>query len=160
MAMSKEQYPRKPLDFDRLDIEEMQLRGDEFVGDVLRRRSVRDFSPEPVPREMIERAIIAAHSAPSGANRQPWHFVAVSNPDLKNRIREAAEVEEREFYEGDRATPEWLEALAQLGTDWQKPFLEIAPWIVVVFKETYGVDAEGNKATNFLRVSVTICARR
>jgi len=113
------------------------------------RRSVRDFSPEAVPRDLIETALAAAHSAPSGANRQPWHFVAVSDPTVKRRIREAAEAEEREFYEGNRAPQPWLDALAPLGTGWRKPFLEIAPWLVAVFKEVYGVGPDGAHVTNY-----------
>ena len=113
------------------------------------RRSVRFFSSDPVPREAIETAIAAAHSAPSGANRQPWHFVAISDPSIKSEIRIAAESVERDFYEGGRATEEWLEALAPLGTDWRKPYLEEAPWIVVAFKEIHGVTSGGEKLTNY-----------
>lgn len=97
------------------------------------RRSVREFSDRPVSEETIRRVVAAAGTAPSGANKQPWRFVAVSNPDLKRRIREEAEREEREFYQR-RATPEWLEDLAPLGTDASKAFLEVAPWVIVVFK--------------------------
>jgi nitroreductase len=114
-----------------------------------RRRSVRDFSPEPVPRRLIELAIRTASTAPSGAHRQPWRFVAVSEPALKRRIREAAEAEERENYEGGRFPEEWLEALAPLGTDWRKPHLETAPWLVAVFEELYGVEADGAKRKNY-----------
>jgi nitroreductase len=113
------------------------------------RRSVRHFSPEPVPRELIELAILTAASAPSGAHRQPWKFVAVSDPDIKREIRIAAESEERISYEGGRMPPEWLEAVAPLGTDWHKPYLEIVPWIVVVFEETHGVSAEGRAIKNY-----------
>ncbi len=102
------------------------------------RRTVRDFSPEPVPFALIESAIRTAALAPSGANRQPWHFVVVANAGIKRRIREAAEEEERAFYE-HRAPDEWLEALAPLGTDWHKPFLEVAPYLIVVFREDYGL---------------------
>lgn len=114
-----------------------------------RRRSVRAFAPDPVPAELIELAIATAHSAPSGANRQPWHFVAISDPAVKSEIRRAAELEERSFYEGGRAPEEWLDALAPLGTGWRKPFLETAPWLVVVFKEVYGVTAEGDRTSNY-----------
>ena len=127
----------------------MLAAGREFIDLLARRRSVRYFSADPVPRELIELAITAAHSAPSGANRQPWHFVAVSDPKVKRRIRRAAERVEREFYEGDRATPEWLEALAPLGTEWRKPYLEDAPWLVVVFKEVHGVGPGDAKVTNY-----------
>ena len=127
----------------------MRRRGRDFLSQMRSRRSVRDFSPEAVPRDLIETALAAAHSAPSGANRQPWHFVAVSDPTVKRRIREAAETEEREFYEGNRAPQPWLDALAPLGTGWRKPFLEIAPWLVAVFKEVYGVGPDGAHVTNY-----------
>jgi iodotyrosine deiodinase len=121
-----------PLPFDRLSLEESRARATALRDLLRRRRSVRDFSPEPVPLDLVDAAIEAAASAPSGANRQPWHFVAVSDPDVKRRMRLAAETEEREFYER-RATPSWLADLAPLGTDWHKPFLETAPFLVVVF---------------------------
>jgi nitroreductase len=120
-----------------------------FVERMRSRRSVRSFAPDPVPRDLIECAITAANSAPSGANRQPWHFAAVSDPTLKAEIRRAAENEEREFYEGGRATDEWLSALAPLGTDWRKPFLETAPWLVAVFKQIHGISPDGEKITNY-----------
>lgn len=104
-----------------------------FADTMATRRSVRDFSPEPVPLKVIEAAIRAAATAPSGANLQPWRFVIVIDPDRKRRLREAAEAAEREFY-SRRATTEWLEALAPLGTDWRKPFLEVAPALIVVFE--------------------------
>ncbi len=113
------------------------------------RRSVRDFSTDPVPRRLIELAIEAASTAPSGAHRQPWRFVAISDPEMKAKIREAAEVEERESYLGGRMPPEWLEALAPIGTDWQKPHLEDAPWVVVVFAELWGVNDDGSKRKNY-----------
>jgi nitroreductase len=112
------------------------------------RRTVRDFSDTPVPQAIIEQAIHAAGSAPSGANQQPWRFVAVSNPELKKLIREAAEAEEREFY-AHRAPEEWLNALAPLGTDADKPFLESAPWLIAVFYERYGFDANGVKQKRY-----------
>jgi iodotyrosine deiodinase len=113
-----------------------------------KRRSVRCFSPDPVPRELIETAIRIAGTAPSGAHRQPWHFVAIADPDRKRRIREAAEREEREFY-ARRATPEWLEALAPLGTDEHKEYLEVAPWLVVVFRRDYDVLPDGRRLKNY-----------
>jgi nitroreductase len=112
------------------------------------RRTVRDFDPRPVPREVIEACIAAAGTAPSGANQQPWHFVAVSDPNVKRRIREAAEAEEREFYER-RAPDEWLEALQPIGTDWHKPFLEIAPWLIAIFVQKWGRDAAGGKVKHY-----------
>lgn len=131
--------PREALtDAERL------VRAQAFAGELASRRTVRDFSPRPVPRAVIEACLSAAGTAPSGANQQPWRFVAVADPAIKRRIREAAEAEEREFYE-HRATPEWLGELAALGTTADKPFLEIAPWLIAVFYERYGVDAEGNR---------------
>jgi len=142
-------YRPIPLNFERLPEDEMIARGQTFRELMAHRRSVREFAPDPVPRELIETAIAAANTAPSGANRQPWHFAVVSDPMVKAAIRGGAEAEEREFYEGGRATEEWLKALAPLGTDWQKPFLEIAPWLVVVFKQIHAVGADGSKLTNY-----------
>jgi len=147
--MSNDSYRPVLLDFDRLPTEEMTSRGRAFYEQLARRRSVREFAPDPVPRELIETAIAAANTAPSGANRQPWHFVAVSDATVKSEIRRAAEAEEREFYEGGRASEKWLAALAHLGTGWEKPFLETAPWLIVVFKEIYAVDENGAKSTNY-----------
>lgn len=107
------------------------------------RRSVRMFSPDPVPRELIEDAIMTAAAAPSGAHQQPWTFVAVSDPAVKRRIRVAAEAEERRSYEGGRMPAEWRAALASLGTDWHKPFLDIAPWVVVLFEQVHGWFPDG-----------------
>ncbi|MCY7354880.1 MAG: nitroreductase family protein [Lysobacter sp.] len=115
-----------------------------FAEELANRRTVRDYSPKPVPRDIIEACLRAAGTAPSGANQQPWRFVAVQGAEIKRRIREAAEAEEREFY-AHRAPDAWLQALAALGTDADKRFLEIAPWLIVVFYERYGVDADGNK---------------
>lgn len=115
-----------------------------------RRRSVRSFAPDPVPREAVELAIRTASTAPSGAHRQPWHFVVVEDPDTKGSIRRAAETEEYESYVGGRMPPEWLAALEPLGTDWTKPFLETAPVLVVVFAELYGVvEPDGTKRKNY-----------
>lgn len=113
------------------------------------RRSVRHFAPDPVPREAIELALRTASTAPSGAHRQPWRFVVVDAPAVKREIREAAEKEEYESYVGGRMPPEWLLALEPLGTDWHKPFLESAPWLVVVFAELYGVEPDGSKRKNY-----------
>jgi iodotyrosine deiodinase len=132
-------YKFLPLSFERFPGAEQERRGREFLACMSRRRTVRHFSAEPVPFTLIETAIRAAAAAPSGANQQPWRFVVVSNPEVKRRIREAAETEERENYER-RFPDEWLQALRRLGTDWRKEFLEIAPWLIVVFRENYGVE--------------------
>jgi nitroreductase len=142
-------YRGIPLDFERVAPEETLRRARDHYRRMDRRRSVREFSAEPVPREAVELAIRTASTAPSGAHRQPWRFVAVSDPEIKRRIRVAAEEEEHESYVGGRMPPEWLEALAPLGTDWHKPFLEIAPWLVVVFAELFGVEEDGAKRKNY-----------
>jgi iodotyrosine deiodinase len=121
-----------PLAFERLSADESRARVTALRDLLRRRRSVRDFAPDSVPLDLVDTAIETAATAPSGANRQPWRFVVVGDPATKRRIREAAEAEEREFYER-RATPEWKADLAPLGTEWKKPFLETAPWLVVVF---------------------------
>jgi nitroreductase len=123
-------------------------RVEEYYQFIKRRHSVRDFTDRPVPREIIEAAIRAAGTAPSGANHQPWHFVCVSDPDIKRKIRIAAEQEEQEFYRG-RAGEEWLNDLEKLGTDAAKPFLEIAPWLIAIFIERSGVDPEGKRRKNY-----------
>lgn len=136
---------------------EARSRGAEFFDEMSRRRSVRFFSDEPVPRDLIELAIRTAATAPSGANRQPWRFVAVSDRQTRSRIRVAAEEEERQSYEGGRMPPDWLEALRPLGTWWQKPFLDVAPWLVVVFEERHGASADGAIRKNYyVRESVGI----
>ncbi len=142
-------YRFVPYSIERLPDAEMLRRGREMCSEFALRRSVRQFSPDPVPRELIELAIVAASTAPSGAHRQPWRFVAVSDSAVKREIRLAAEAEERQSYEGGRMPPEWREALAPLGTDWHKPYLEIAPWIVVVFEEAYRVGPNGEQSKNY-----------
>ena len=112
------------------------------------RHTVRHFTDEPVPREVIESALRAAGTAPNGANQQPWHFVCIADADIKRQIREAAEEEERAFY-GGKAGDEWLNDLKKMGTDASKPFLETAPWLIAIFAERYGVDDEGNKRKNY-----------
>lgn len=129
-------------------VEEMKQRAADFYADMRRRRTVRDFSDRSVPREVIENCLLAAGTAPSGANCQPWHFVVVSDPAVKKKIREAAEAEEREFY-GRRAPDEWLEALAPLGTDENKPFLETAPYLIVIFAQNYGLAPAGRKIKHY-----------
>jgi iodotyrosine deiodinase len=120
----------------------------DFADTLSRRRTVRDFASTPVPQAVIEQALRAAGTAPSGANQQPWRFVAIADAALKARIRVAAEEEEREFY-AHRAPDEWLEALAPLGTDANKPFLETAPWLIAIFYERFGIDADGNKQKRY-----------
>jgi nitroreductase len=127
---------------------EMLRHAQDFHALMQRRRTVRDFDPRPVQREVIAACIAAAGTAPSGANQQPWHFVAVSDPDVKRRIRLAAEGEEREFYER-RAPEEWLTALQPIGTDWHKPFLETAPWLIAIFVQKWGRAADGSKIKHY-----------
>ncbi len=131
-----------------LSDDERLRRAQSFAEHMASRRSVRNFSPIPVPRAIIEHCLRAAGSAPSGANQQPWRFVAVANAQLKHAIREAAEAEEREFY-AHRAPSAWLQALSVLGTDADKPFLDVAPWLIGVFYERNGVDADGNKSKRY-----------
>ena len=128
--------------------DEMQQRAANFYADMQRRRTVREISNRPVPRDIIENCLRTAGTAPSGANLQPWHFVVVSDPAIKRQIREAAEAEEREFYQ-TRATPEWLEVLAPLGTDEHKPFLETAPYLIAIFAQSYGVRPDGKKVKHY-----------
>lgn len=138
MAEVTQQPTFVPLAFERLEPEKQLERSREFLERMATRRTVRQFSPEPVPFELIENAIRTAASAPSGANQQPWTFVVVSDPTLKSQIRAAAEAEEKESYE-HRMSEEWLEALAPLGTDWHKPHLEEAPYLIIVFRQAYGL---------------------
>ncbi len=142
-------YPTVPLeDYREYPIDEMRKRLAEFYDDVRRRRTVREFSDRPVPRDIIETALEAAGTAPSGANLQPWHFVVISGARTKKKIREAAEVEEREFY-AHRASPEWLAALEPLGTDSNKPFLETAPYLIAVFLKKYDRLDDGRKVKHY-----------
>jgi iodotyrosine deiodinase len=127
---------------------QMLARATDFRDELARRRSIRDFSETPVDQAVIEACLQAAGTAPSGANLQPWQFVAVSDPDLKASIRVAAEEEEREFYER-RAPDEWLQALEPLGTDANKPFLESAPWLIGIFVQRWGTDEEGGNRKNY-----------
>ncbi|WP_020606186.1 nitroreductase family protein [Spirosoma spitsbergense] len=121
------------------------------------RRSVRDFSERPVPREVIEALVMAASTAPSGAHKQPWTFCVVGNPDLKRQIREAAEAEEYRSYTR-RMSAEWLEDLAPLGTDWRKPFLETAPWLIIVFRRIYETDSDRKRPNYYVMESVGLAA--
>ncbi len=145
-----------PLRHERLAPDEALRRSRAFLASLETRRSVRFFSPEPVPRELVENAVRAAGTAPSGAHQQPWTFVVVSDPELKARLRSAAEEEEREFYER-RATPEWLEALAPIGTDAVKTHITDAPYVVAVFEQAWGVGPDGGRRKHYyVRESVGI----
>ncbi len=138
--------------------DEMRRRAQNFYEEVKRRRTVREFSDRPIPREVIEPCLRAAGTAPSGANLQPWHFVVVSDPAAKSKIREGAEEEERAFY-GGRAPQEWLDALAPLGTNDQKPFLETAPLLIAIFGETFSLLPDGRKVKHYyVQESVGIAA--
>lgn len=139
----------EPLpDYREYPLAEMCERARWFYHDIARRRTVRDFDSRPVPREIIEQCLLAAGTAPSGANQQPWHFAVITDPSCKRRIRAAAEAEEREFY-GRRAPQEWLDALAPLGTDSSKPFLEQAPVLIAIFAQKYGVREDGTRFSHY-----------
>ncbi len=151
--------PTIPYHLPRRDPSDLIAAGRAFFDEMRRRRSIRHFSPDPVPREAIELAVAAASTAPSGAHRQPWTFVLVGDPELKRRIREAAEAEERQNYEGERLPPHWRAALEPLGTDWRKPFLEVVPWIVVLFEQRHGYEPDGSVRHHFyVKESVGIAA--
>ena len=148
-------YPTIPLeDYREYPVEEMRERVRTLYKELSRRRTVREFSDRPVPIDIIETALKVAGTAPSGANLQPWHFVVVSGANAKRKIREAAEAEEREFYE-HRASPEWLAALEPLGTDSDKPFLETAPYLIAVFLQKYGHLEDGRKVKHYYPVEST-----
>lgn len=135
-------------EYEELPVEEMKERASALYRQLGTRRTVREFSERPVPREIVEQCLLTAGTAPSGANQQPWHFVVVADSGLKKRIREAAEEEERAFY-GGRAPDDWLEALSHLGTDEHKPFLERAPYLIVIFSQNYGVRPDGSKFKHY-----------
>jgi nitroreductase len=154
--MTMAQPPRfVPLRFERLAPAEMLARAQAFAALLAARRSVRHFSDEPLPEGLLDLCIAAAGTAPSGAHRQPWTFAVVTDPAAKQRIREAAEAEERETY-ATRLTEEWRAALAPLGTDWHKPFLETAPALIVVFRQTFGLSDEGRQTHYYTQESVGI----
>lgn len=144
-----QRHPFLPLEFERYPVDEMHRRADEFQSEMSRRRSVRMLSDEPVPFDLIERAIETAGTAPSGAHHQPWRFVVTGDADVKRRIREAAEAEERTNYEDGRINAEWRRQLEPIGTDWHKEFVEIAPWIVVLFEERYGLTETGERRHHY-----------
>jgi nitroreductase len=137
-----------PYESRKYDPPESEKRALDFLKYMSLRRTVRDFSATNIPKSMIQNLIMTASTAPSGAHKQPWTFCAVSNPVLKKQIREAAEKEEYESYH-NRMSEEWLDALAPLGTDWHKEFLEIAPWLIIVFKKAYDFTADGGKKKNY-----------
>jgi nitroreductase len=142
-------YPTIPLpNYIEYPVDEMRQRVADFYGNVDRRRTVREFADRPVPRDIIETALRAANTAPSGANLQPWHFAVVTGAATKQRIREAAEIEEREFY-AHRASAEWLAALEPLGTDSNKPFLETAPYLIAVFLQKFALLDDGRKVKHY-----------
>jgi iodotyrosine deiodinase len=149
-------YRPVPLEYDRPTADESLEGSRAFLAMLEARRSIRRFSLEPVPAELVENAIRAAGTAPSGAHQQPWTFVLVSHPDVKRRLREGAEAEEREFYER-RATPEWLEAIAPIGTDWIKTHITDAPYVIVVFEQVWRPGENGSKVKHYyVRESVGI----
>ncbi len=135
-------------DYIRFSEKEMIAKSEQFKSDMQRRRTVRNFSDRPVPKEIIENAIKAAGTAPNGANKQPWHFVVISDPEMKRKIRIAAEEEEQEFY-NNRAPKDWLEVLQPFGTDEKKPFLETAPYLIAIFSQNYGVTNNGEKEKHY-----------
>jgi iodotyrosine deiodinase len=154
-TVTEDQYPYTgdgefvPYDAPRLPGDEMRERASSFHGLMAQRRSVRTFDTAPVPRDLIETAILTAGTAPSGAHQQPWTFVVVGDPDTKRRIRLAAEEEERTNYLDGRMPEDWQEEISRLGTSWQKPYLEDAPWIVVLFEQRYGVDDDGSRRKHY-----------
>jgi nitroreductase len=147
-------HPFVPLEWREYPVDDMRRRVSRFLEIMQGRRSVREFSSRAVPRDIIETALAAAGTAPSGANLQPWHFVVVSDPDTKQRIRIAAEAEEKEFYE-HRASPEWLAALEPLGTDTNKAFLETAPYLIAVFAQKFGILGDGRKVKHYYPIEST-----
>lgn len=136
-------------DYIEYDEGEMRTRAAEFLADIRRRHTVRDFSDRPVPQEIIEDCIRAAATAPSGANHQPWHFALIKDPDIKAKVRLRAEAEERGFYDERKAGEEWLDALAPLGTDASKPYLESAPWLIAIFAQRRGGVEVGMERKNY-----------
>ena len=145
---SREPAPQIPYRPVSVEPDEAEARGEAFYAELDARRSVRFFSDRPVPRRLVELAIQTASTAPSGAHMQPWTFVAISDPELKRQIRVAAEAEEKESYT-NRMSDEWLDALAVIGTDWNKPYLETVPWIVVLFAQRWGVGPNGEKIKHY-----------
>ena len=142
------EHPFVPLEFNEIPPREMERRAREYFLEMNSRRTVREFAARPVAREVVTEVIRAAGTAPSGAHKQPWHYVLVGDPKVKQSIRESAEIEERESYE--RRMPQtWLDDLKPLGTDWQKPFLTVCPWLIIAFSHAYGIGSEGQKTKNY-----------
>ena len=137
-----------PLDYQEYPVEELQQRALEYYQNMKRRRTVRDFSSHHVPLDIIHNCLRTADTAPNGANQHPWHFVVVSDPEIKHQIRKAAEKEEKDFYKS-RASNEWLEVLAPLGTDEHKPFLETAPYLIAIFAKVHGIDEQGKRVKHY-----------
>lgn len=150
--------PYKKINFSKISTDEMNLRSKSLLHQIQQRRSVRDFSSQNVPIEVVKNCIKTAASAPSGANKQPWHFSLVRDKKIKKEIRVAAESEEKQFYE-HRASKEWLEDLNQFGTDWKKPFLETAPFLIIIFSQVFEKNADGeNRKNYYVNESVGIAA--
>ena len=150
--------PYKKINFSKISTDEMNLRSKSFLHQIQQRRSVRDFSSQNVPIEVVKNCIKTAASAPSGANKQPWHFSLVQDKKIKKEIRIDAEREEKQFYE-HRASKEWLEDLNQFGTDWKKPFLETAPFLIIIFSQVFEKNADGeNRKNYYVNESVGIAA--
>ena len=150
--------PYKKINFSKISTDEMNLRSKSLLHQIQQRRSVRDFSSQNVPIEVIKNCIKTGASAPSGANKQPWHFSLVQDKKIKKEIRIAAESEEKQFYE-HRASKEWLEDLNQFGTDWKKPFLETAPFLIIIFSQVFEKNADGeNRKNYYVNESVGIAA--
>jgi len=145
---SPAEIPSIPLDYQEYPVEEVQQRALEYYENMKRRRTVRDFSTRHVPLDIIENCIRTADTAPNGANQHPWHFVVVSDPEIKSQIRQAAEKEEQDFYKS-RASREWLEVLAPLGTDEHKPFLETAPYLIAIFAKVHGIGEDGKRVKHY-----------
>ena len=145
---SAAEIPSIPLDYQEYPVEEVQQRALEYYENMKRRRTVRDFSTRHVPLDIIENCIRTADTAPNGANQHPWHFVVVSDQEIKSEIRQAAEKEEQDFYKS-RASREWLEVLAPLGTDEHKPFLETAPYLIAIFAKVHGFDEQGKRVKHY-----------
>ncbi|MEM8800574.1 MAG: nitroreductase family protein [Pseudomonadota bacterium] len=143
-----ERIPQVPLTFETRSEDDMRARARRFHEEMSLRRTVRDFAPDPVDEAIIRECIATANTAPSGANKQPWHFGVITSAEIKRQVREAAEDEERQFYAGLHGV-DWVEEVAKLGTSWEKPFLEIAPYLIVVFRQSYGLTKDGLKEKHY-----------